>query len=242
MSKDLGTVGLPNQVTRIASHSYENISGIKEIFDLRSAQEIKRDGPEWAGLEVSAEDVFEPYGIHRDWVPVFAEKDYGPEQVAIRYKDYTRDGTEGFVAAYHDILRAAPSAYGRIFRHLASQDASPCLVNCTAGKDRTGVVIALLLTLAGVPNAKVAEEYALTDTGLKDLKPIFVERLLKNPALEGNPNGVWNMVSSKKENMEAAIEMIQRDFGGAEKYMREKCELSDAEIERLRKNLVMSAN
>jgi hypothetical protein len=218
------------------------IIGIKEVFDLRSAQEIRRDGAEWAGVEVSKGDVFEPYGIHRDWVPVFAEKDYGPEQVAIRYKDYTRDGTEGFVAAYRDILKAAPFAYGRIFRHLASQDTSPCLVNCTAGKDRTGVAIALLLTAAGVPPETVAEEYALTDAGLKELKPIFVERLLKSPALDGNPDGVWNMVSSKKENMEAAIEMIHSDFGGAEKYMRENCELTDQEIEQLKKNLVVSKN
>ena len=242
MSQDLGTVCLPltNVIPRKASN--ESSTGIKEIFDLRSAQEIKRDAPEWAGLEVSSVEVFEPYGIHRDWVPVFAEKDYGPEQIAIRYKEYTRSGTDGFVAAYHDILLSAPSAYGRIFRHLASQDTSPCLVNCTAGKDRTGVVIALLLTFAGVPAEKVAEEYELTDAGLRDQKPIFVERLLKNPALEGNREGVWNMVSSKKENMEAAIQMIQRDFGGAEKYMREKCEMSDAEIEQLRKNLVERAN
>lgn len=217
-------------------------TGIKEIFDLRSAQEIRRDGPEWSGVDVSAADVFEPHGIHRDWVPVFAEKDYGPEQIALRYREYTRDGTEGFVAAYHDILLSAPFAYGRIFRHLAARDASPCLVNCTAGKDRTGVAIALLLILAGVPAEKVADEYALTDIGLRDLKPLFVERLSKNPAVQGNRDGVWNMVSSKKENMEAAIEMIQRDFGGAEKYMREKCELTDQEIEQLRKNLVVSSS
>ena len=160
--------------------------------------------------------------------------------MAVRYKDYTRSGTEGFVAAYRDILKAAPKAYGSIFRHLAAKDPIPCLVNCTAGKDRTGVAIALLLTLAGVSAEKAADEYALTDLGLKDLKPIFVERLLKNPALEGNRDGVWNMVSSKKENMAAAIEMIQQDFGGAENYMREKCQLCEDEIRQLKKNLVMS--
>lgn len=114
-------------------------------------------------------------------------------------------------------------------------------MNCTAGKDRTGVAIALLLSLAGVPSDKVAEEYALTDSGLRELKPVFVERLLKNPVLEGNRDGVWNMVSSKKENMEAAIKMIQETFGGAEKYMREKCELSDAELDQLKKNLTANA-
>ena len=104
------------------------------------------------------------------------------------------------------------------------------------------MVIALLLTLAGVSPDKIAEEYALTDIGLRDLKPTFVERLLRNPALNGNRDGVWNMVSSKKENMVAATKMIENDFGGAEQYMRKNCEMSDAEVEQLKKNLLESAN
>lgn len=212
------------------------------IFDLRSAPEIKRDGPEWADIPVDKDDHFEPYGIRRDWVPVFAEKDYGPEQVALRYKEYTRSGSEGFVQAYHDILLSAPSAYGSVFRHLAQQDATPCLVNCTAGKDRTGVLVALLLSLAGVPRDKIAEEYALTDLGLAELRPIFVERLLRNPALDGNRDGVQNMVSSKKENMEAALKMIDKEFESVELYMKQFCELSDAEIEQIKKNLLGSGS
>ena len=188
------------------------------------------------------DDVFDPYGIHRSWVPLFAENDYGPEQVALRYKEYTRSGSEGFVKAYHDILLSAPFAYGKIFRHLAGENATPCLVNCTAGKDRTGVAVALLLSLAGVSPDKIAEEYALTDLGLEELKPVFVERLLRNPALDGNREGVQNMVSSKKENMEAALKMIGKEFGSAEQYMKKQCELSDAEVEQLRKNLLGSGS
>lgn len=59
-------------------------TGIKVIFDLRSAPEIQRDGPEWAGVEVDKEDPYMEYGITRKWVPVFAAKDYGPEQVGLR--------------------------------------------------------------------------------------------------------------------------------------------------------------
>lgn len=98
-------------------------------------------------------------------------------------------------------------------------------------------MIALLLSLAGVPAEKVAEEYALTQQGLADLRPIFIERLLKNPALNGNRDGVQNMVSSKKENMEAALKMIDADFGGAEEYMKKSCGLSDAEVDRIKTNL-----
>lgn len=48
------------------------------------------------------------------------------------------------------------------------------------------------------------------------------------------------MISSKKENMEAALEMIDRKFGGAEQYMRKNCELTDAEIQQIRMNLQAS--
>lgn len=41
----------------------------------------------------------------------------------------------------------------------------------------------------GVPREQIADEYALTDLGLAELKPIFVERLLRNPVLEGNREG-----------------------------------------------------
>ena len=215
---------------------------MKTIFDLRSAPEIKRDGPEWANVEVDKADVFEPYGIHRDWVPVFAEQDYGPEQVALRYKEYTRGGV-GFVNAYRDILTAGAGpdgAYTKIFKQMAKSDFAPCLVHCTAGKDRTGVLAALLFMLVGVRKDIIAEEYTLTDLGLAELRPLFVERLLKNPALKGNEEGVKNMVSSRKENMEATVDMIDGEFGGAEKYMKEKCGLSSAEVEQIRSNLLES--
>ena len=216
--------------------------GIRVIFDLRSTPEIRRDGPEWADIAVDKDDVFEPYGIYRDWVPVFAEKDYGPEQVALRYKDYTRGTSAGFVAAYRDILLSAPSAYGKVFRHLAEDNAKPCLVNCTAGKDRTGILVALLLSLAGASPDDTANEYSLTDTGLADLKPTFVERLLKNPTLHGNREGVEYMVSSNKQNMIDALQMIDQEFGGAESYMTTKCGLSNSQIDQLKSNLLESGS
>ena len=172
---------------------------------------------------------------------MFADQDYGPDQVAIRYKDYTAIGPEGFVRAYRDILQAGAGpngAYTQIFSHLAQERPTPMLVNCTAGKDRTGVIVALLLTLAGVEADVTADEYALTEQGLRDLRPVFVERLQRNPALMGNEEGVLRMVSSKKENMLAALEMIEKDFGGIVQYMKKDCGLSDAEVEQIRRNLL----
>lgn len=162
--------------------------------------------------------------------------------MAVRYREYKRGG-EGFVNAYRDILIAGggpEGAYTKILKKLAKPDVQPCLIHCTAGKDRTGVLIALLLMLVEVSKEEIATEYSLTDLGLADLKPLFMERLLKHPALEGNRDGVKNMVSSLKENMDASVDMIEKEFGGSQSYMQDKCGLSDAEIEQLKKNLLES--
>ncbi|KAF2171888.1 hypothetical protein M409DRAFT_63430 [Zasmidium cellare ATCC 36951] len=227
----------PSKATPAGLKKMSEGLGIKVIFDLRSTPEIQRDGPEWAGVEVDKEDPYVEYGITRKWVPVFAASDYGPEQVGLRYQHYTKTGSEGFVKAYNDILLAAPSAYTAILKHLAQPNPTPCLIHCTAGKDRTGVLVALLFLLAGVDTEAIADEYSLTDLGLEHLKPLFIERLLKNPALEGNEDGVRNMVSSKRENMVATVEMIEGEFGGAEGYLRKQCGLSGEVVEALRRNL-----
>ncbi|GAB7351509.1 hypothetical protein MBLNU459_g2152t1 [Dothideomycetes sp. NU459] len=231
--------------------------GVKKVFDLRSEPEIKRQGPEWKGVDVDAgafvtrdgdkAEVLDEGAIERVWCPVFASTDYGPESVALRYKQYALSGSEagpvaddgikGFVQAYKDIMVNGPNAYNVILSHLAQPDPQPCIVHCTAGKDRTGVLVALLYLLCDVPGQIIANEYSLTDKGLAHLKPLFKERLLQNPALAGNEEGVDNMISSKSQNMAATIDMIKEQYGSAEAYVREVVGLNDDQVARLKKNL-----
>ncbi|KAK6001458.1 hypothetical protein QM012_002789 [Aureobasidium pullulans] len=222
--------------------------GVKKVFDLRSIPEISKQGPEWAGVAVE-KDVFTTRAdgdepplaadeIERIWCPVFANTDYGPEQVAIRFQNYAKKGSEGFVKAYSDIMANGPTAYKTILSHLAQPNPSPCIIHCTAGKDRTGVIVAILYLLCSVPAPTVAKEYSLTDTGLQHLVPLFTERLLKNPALTNNQEGVRNMISAQPEKMAATIEMIQNTYGGAEGYVRDVVGLSDEQIAQIRKNLL----
>lgn len=71
------------------------------------------------------------------------------------------------------------------------------MIHCTAGKDRTGVLGALILDLTGVDKDTIAQEYALTESGLEAWRPTVVEHLLQNPALEGRREGALNMVSAR---------------------------------------------
>ncbi|KAM0722386.1 hypothetical protein Q7P37_001827 [Cladosporium fusiforme] len=236
----------PSKVSEEGLRTMSEVLGIKTIFDLRSLPEINRDSPfppnDLSAASRSLDARFAAHSITRRWVPVFAAEDYGPEQIALRYKAYTRRGTEGFVAAYRDILQHGGPAFGDILRYLSSsseeEQPGACVFHCTAGKDRTGLLAALLLALAGVDDEAVAEEYALTDVGLAPLREVFVQRLLGNPVLAGDEVGVRNMVSSKRENMLAALAMVREEFGGWEAYVRERCGLGEEEVGRLRGRLV----
>ena len=73
---------------------------------------------------------------------------------------------------------------------------------------------------------------------MEHMKPLFKSRLLQNPALQGNEEGVNNMTSSKAENMRATIDMVRTVYGSAEKYITEVVCLSEEQVMRLRKNLI----
>ncbi len=71
-------------------------------------------------------------------------------------------------------------------------------MHCTAGKDRTGVICALVLSLCGVPDAVVAHEYALTDLGLAPRREEFIAQLLKTEPIRGNRAAAERMISARQ--------------------------------------------
>lgn len=125
--------------------------------------------------------IIEIEGIARIYAPVFAHQDYSPEAIALRSRDYTsNEGTDGFRRAYAAILEHGAPSYREIFLHLRDKPQEACLIHCTAGKDRTGVFVALVLQLVGVEDNVIAEEYALTEVGLMEWKETIMQYLLKD--------------------------------------------------------------
>jgi len=95
-------------------------------------------------------------------------------------------------------LNAAPVSYRTVLLHLANEPEKPLIVHCTAGKDRTGVLCALILSLCGVEDEIIAQEYNLTEIGLTDeWKAGVIEHLTNNPLLEGHKDGAANLIGAK---------------------------------------------
>lgn len=148
---------------------------------------------------------------------------------------------QGIVQAFSDVLTHGAPAARIILVHLASipPDApTACFIHCTTGNNRSGVFIGVILSLLHVPPALIAEEYSLSDIGLRPTRDKVVERLMKSPVFAnaggGGKERAERMVGARKESMLAMLEMVEKKWGGAEGYARDACGLSEEEVERIR--------
>lgn len=83
-------------------------------------------------------------------------------------------------------------SFTTLFKHVRDKPSEPFLVHCTAGKDRTGIIVALILALAGVAKEDIATEYALSEAGLVQWRVGARERL--SVMLDGDKRGIENML------------------------------------------------
>jgi protein-tyrosine phosphatase len=127
----------------VMSRAQRDLS-IRTVIDLRTTDEVERLGsPAWLSEA----------GVQSIAVPMA-----NPEIEALR-----RAGADGMGELYLWNLDVKQEGFGRIVRLLADFERLPCVIQCNAGKDRTGIVIALLLELLAVPDETIVEDYLLTD-------------------------------------------------------------------------------
>lgn len=193
------------------------------VCDLRSPAERARIGNQWPagctyehlaldlGTELSA--------VQPDrWSRKLADPDFDAEQAQ---------------AALRDNYRRMPAPFARdlreLFVRLARPDAPALLVHCAAGKDRTGFVVAMLLRALGVSDDVVMADY------LETRRRYTLDRLITSrlhltidPARMG-PRGreaLAVLASVRADFLQAALDTVDRDFGGSAQYLRQACGLT----------------
>jgi protein-tyrosine phosphatase len=121
--------------------------------------------------------------------------------------------------------------FRQVFDAMAAQKTGAVLYHCTAGKDRTGMITALLLDLAGVPRANIVHNYAIS---AYYLKPMMVSPTIKD-MVKKNPNMVA-LMGSPASAMEAFLDAVDHQYGGARGYLH-KIGVSDANVTALQTRL-----
>ena len=115
---------------------------------------------------------------------------------------------------------------------LAAPKALPAVVNCTAGKDRTGLIVALILGLAGVTEETIVADYALSGACLAGA---FSDEARRQAEEQGYSYDL--LMQCDPDFMRETLKHLRKRYGGIESYVR-ATGLGYQEIDRLRQSMV----
>ena len=118
---------------------------------------------------------------------------------------------------YKGLLDRSIGQVGAIVRAVADATAGGVLVHCAAGKDRTGLVVALLLDLAGVPRDLIAADYALSSGYLRDRQRAWIESVPE--ASRAEREAMVLRGTTLPEVMLEVLAHLDARYGGTEGYL-----------------------
>ena len=137
------------------------------------------------------------------------------------------------VQAYLSYMSARPDSIVASIRTIANAHAS-VLVHCAAGKDRTGVVVALALDAAGVERKTIVSDYLATAERIHAIMARLVSSPTYRSELEGHAPQAHAPVPG---TIERVFELLDEGFGGSAAWLSSQG-LSSAELEQLRRRML----
>jgi protein-tyrosine phosphatase len=142
-------------------------------------------------------------------------------------------GQATIVAACTWMLDRRPELFAAAVKAIADAPDGAVVVHCHGGKDRTGMVVALALSVAGVPEEQIVADYFLTQ---KRLAGWLAEQLAGEPDTSLHAE-MLEFRDTRAESMTAILRHLDETYGGAEAYLRHGG-LTTEDLDRLRDKLI----
>ena len=199
---------------------------VRTVCDLRYEREIDLDPSRL------------PEGATRIPVPVgadLADTDKTIEE-RIRLGELRSVTTEEVAEGYLMMLERRPEQFARVLGLVATTGPDAIVVHCTAGKDRTGVVSALLLGAVGVGGDDIVADYALTDRYRSERR--LAEVVPRLEAWGADIDDLRPLFTTPAETMALTLAGIDQRWGGVEGYLTGPAGLPPSVIDGLRVVLV----
>jgi protein-tyrosine phosphatase len=199
----------PDDIRRLVEQE-----SLELVVDLRTDVEVELEGPgpitQEPRVRIDHRSLYPSSGGNTDLeaatVKPWGEGDLGPD-------DFPAE--RPVVRTYMNYLAARPDSIVASVRAIAGADGA-VLVHCAAGKDRTGVVVALALDAVGVDRGAIIRDYLATAERIEGI----LERLVSSPTyrdeLEGHDPQQHAPVAS---TMERVLELVDERFGGAAAWL-----------------------
>jgi protein tyrosine/serine phosphatase len=216
-----GSVIRADNVRRLTDDGWRALAGhdVVRIVDLRWPEEKEGEPPPGIDVEVVHVPVLGP-GFDEEYVSELDAR-----------LDAVDDVAEHYAWSYVDFLERYRDRFGQALAAIADVDGT-VVVHCVGGKDRTGLVSALLLRLAGVEPAVIGADYAQSGVNLAPRWDTWVAQAED----ERRRERLRKLTKTPAEAMVEVVAEIERRYGDVRGYLA-AAGLTEAQLERLRARL-----
>lgn len=229
-----------NQLSRISPDDLKKIAalGLKNDYDLRTASE----------REPAPDEL--PPGVNYVWLNVLADSGQSdPAQIMEllqnpKAANADLGGGKAEVAmakAYREVvtLPSARKAFRQLFLDLGKEGDLPALFHCTTGKDRTGWAAAILLSLLGVPEEAILDDYLRSNDYIL---PAYQKMIDAFTGAGGDPAITQAILGVKAEYLKAAFDEMTIKYGTIGDYFSKALDIAPAGQTALRDRFLTRAD
>ena len=218
------------QFSRATEDDVQTLAGlnIRYVADLRRPREREAEPSHW---------------VDHDGVTILSSDHAGhaepPHLAFLRESDLTLDNIRGFMMQTYQRLpfdAGNKAVFKAGFEALAQSDVEDgFVVHCAAGKDRTGIFCALLLTELGVDPEAVREDYLMTNTAVDydELAPRFAKRIRDTMGRDVGDREIRAFLGVEGDYLTTALDAM----GDVSGYLRNELGLSETVIAQLHERL-----
>lgn len=183
--------------------------GIRTVFDLRTEDERRR-----APNRLPSHPL--PTQVERGFLPASTYKMFA----GVNERRFSaNDARQAMHEQYRRLALDHGTTYRDVIHGLLDAGSTPALFHCTSGKDRTGILAALILSAVGVLRAHVVADYVFSNRHPRQIS-LF--------ASDADPDVIGEVMTARAEYLEVGLLAIVDAFGSLDAYLEEALELTAA--------------
>ena len=199
---------------------------LQTVIDLRTKKEqLNEPDTQISGVHIISNPILED-----NWLGISRDKN-----LLDMLLDFDGDAEMYMEKCYRELVLNDHTQhhYSMFIHYILEQENGAILWHCSAGKDRAGIAAALLLTLLGVPQNTVLEDYMRTNFFLKDKLSGQLARMKIRGVSQKALSNIQTMLSVRESYLEGAFEAIHQQYQTMDSYFHTALGLTPEEIKAL---------
>ncbi len=210
---------------KLKKRSFKSLEtlGIKEIIDLRNTKEITKQ-PD----QLPDAIIYKKYSAFEDEGDQLAQA----KKLVLKGKVNGADADKRMLDFYREYVAENPEVIKTIIMEILDSD-HPVLYHCTAGKDRTGIITALILTILKFDKETIYNEYLLSNNYRENviMKRLHLANTLHFLYPKMDINVLEKLSWVESDYLDSAFDEINKEYGSVENYIHTALGISDEKRE-----------